>query len=257
MFARASKYSLFDPAKEMVYIEMDKDEKSKGKAAVDLVGSQIGKSGASWIIQAFLLAFGSLSACLPFIGVVFAVVIVTWIRATLSLHRQMEEVERARLQQERQQQAVASSVNGDVAPNGISQAAAAVAAAATNGIPVVLSVNGPPSHTSSINGHHVGGSAVMNEAEQQATSASALHQTRDHLASTPSEDSDTQLTPNAVIDAVRSHGVNVNMVNGINGSKGPTYGCVPLNGDAQQNTSLNGGGDFRVKLTSVGGSGAK
>lgn len=29
-----------------VYIEMSRDEKSKGKAAVDLLGSQIGKSGA-------------------------------------------------------------------------------------------------------------------------------------------------------------------------------------------------------------------
>ncbi len=52
VFARSSKFSLFDPAKEMVYIEMSKDEKSKGKAAVDLVGSQIGKSGASWLTQA-------------------------------------------------------------------------------------------------------------------------------------------------------------------------------------------------------------
>lgn len=41
MFARAAKYSLFDPAKEMVYIEMDADEKKQGKAAVDLVGSQV------------------------------------------------------------------------------------------------------------------------------------------------------------------------------------------------------------------------
>lgn len=44
VFARAAKYSLFDPAKEMVYIEMDADEKKQGKAAVDLVGSQVGVS---------------------------------------------------------------------------------------------------------------------------------------------------------------------------------------------------------------------
>ena len=34
---------------------MSKDEKSKGKAAVDLVGSQIGKSGASWLTQVRVL----------------------------------------------------------------------------------------------------------------------------------------------------------------------------------------------------------
>ena len=52
MFGRAAKYSLFDPSKEMVFITMDKQEKEAGKAAVDLLGNQIGKRGGSWIMQA-------------------------------------------------------------------------------------------------------------------------------------------------------------------------------------------------------------
>lgn len=42
--ARSSKFSLFDPAKEMAYIQMSRKEKSKGKAAVDLIGSQVQNS---------------------------------------------------------------------------------------------------------------------------------------------------------------------------------------------------------------------
>lgn len=51
VFGRAAKYSLFDPSKEMVFITMDKQEKEAGKAAVDLLGNQIGKSGGSWVMQ--------------------------------------------------------------------------------------------------------------------------------------------------------------------------------------------------------------
>lgn len=43
---RCFRPSLSLPLLCQVYIEMSRDEKSKGKAAVDLLGSQIGKSGA-------------------------------------------------------------------------------------------------------------------------------------------------------------------------------------------------------------------
>eukprot|EP00873_Tetraselmis_striata_P001273 jgi/Tetstr1/421537/TSEL_012484.t1 len=93
VFARSAKFSLFDPAKEMVYIEMAKDEKSKGKAAVDLVGSQVGKSGASWITQGLLLTLGSISAALPVTTLVFVGMLAVWLQAVGRLQGDLKQYE--------------------------------------------------------------------------------------------------------------------------------------------------------------------
>ncbi|MCH9621410.1 MAG: ADP,ATP carrier protein 1 [Chlamydiia bacterium] len=57
--SKVTKYSFFDPTKEMSYIPLSENEKIRGKAAIDVVGSRLGKSGASWIQIAFLDLFGT------------------------------------------------------------------------------------------------------------------------------------------------------------------------------------------------------
>ena len=91
-FSRASKFTFFDVTKEISFIPLSAECKLKGKAAIDGVGSRLGKSGGSLCYQFLLMFFGSISASAPFVGIIVLVAVVGWIWAVRAIGKQFSEV---------------------------------------------------------------------------------------------------------------------------------------------------------------------
>lgn len=98
---KAMKYCLFDPTREMAYLSLEEPVKVKGKAAVDVIGTRLGKSGSSWVQAGMLEIMGTgsilqITHCLiPFVVVAFGV----WIISTKKLGPTIEQEEKESPQQ--------------------------------------------------------------------------------------------------------------------------------------------------------------
>jgi AAA family ATP:ADP antiporter len=93
ILSKATKYSLFDPTKEMSYIPLDEELKVKGKAVVDVTGARLGKSGGA-VVQFILLSFisgANLTTLTEEILVIFLIIMVCWIFAVFALSKMFEE----------------------------------------------------------------------------------------------------------------------------------------------------------------------
>jgi AAA family ATP:ADP antiporter len=89
---KVMKYAFFDSTKEMSYIPLDPESKVKGKAAIDVVGSRLGKSGAAWIqiVLIQLAGTGSVLSITRFLLPIIGCTVLFWILSVRQLNKQFK-----------------------------------------------------------------------------------------------------------------------------------------------------------------------
>lgn len=90
--SKIMKYAFFDSTKEMAYIPLDQESKIKGKAAIDIVGSRLGKSGAAWI-QILLIQLsgtGSVLTITPYLLPLIGATVLVWLFSVRALAQEIQ-----------------------------------------------------------------------------------------------------------------------------------------------------------------------
>lgn len=90
IMAKGSKYSIWDTSREMLYIPLDEELRTRGKAAVDVISSKIGKS-SSGLIQAIIFTIvpaATYTSISPILMVVFVIACIAWIYAVKEINEE-------------------------------------------------------------------------------------------------------------------------------------------------------------------------
>ena len=98
ILTKGSKYALFDPTKEMSYIPLDQELKTKGKAVVDVIGGRLGKAAGGWTILILFTLFSATDAMdvAPYLGYFIGAVVIAWIMGVIALSKRYNALTKRR-----------------------------------------------------------------------------------------------------------------------------------------------------------------
>ena len=94
ILAKGTKYSIWDTSMQMLYIPLDKELRTKGKAAVDVISSKIGKS-SSGLLQSVIFTImptASFTSIAPLLMVIFTIVCMLWIYAIRKIYFEYQKI---------------------------------------------------------------------------------------------------------------------------------------------------------------------
>jgi len=94
ILSKGSKYSVWDTSTQMLYIPLDQELRTKGKAAVDVISPKIGKS-SSGLIQSIIftiLPMATYQSIAPALMIIFIGVCIFWIYAIRKIYFEYQKI---------------------------------------------------------------------------------------------------------------------------------------------------------------------
>lgn len=91
--SKSVKYCLFDSTKNMAYVPLDDETKTKGQAAVEVIGGRLGKASSSAVgivLTSFISAGSAITDHLLTVFVFFAAIVSGWIGSVFGLSKKYE-----------------------------------------------------------------------------------------------------------------------------------------------------------------------
>ena len=94
VFSKATKYSFFDPTKEMAYIPIDVELQTKGKAAVEMVAGRLSKSSGGLLQSTIFILFpaATFAEVAPYFMIVFLIICIIWVVDVKLLYSEYKKV---------------------------------------------------------------------------------------------------------------------------------------------------------------------